>query len=113
MANNFYPSVNLTGNIQRSKLDIDFASMPSMGTKSIEQTDNASFKDVMSGLASNLNTQLNAPDELLKGAMRGDKDVDIHDVMTAMAKSEIAVSVATTLTTKVIQAYDKIIQISV
>ncbi|MBQ3818984.1 flagellar hook-basal body complex protein FliE, partial [bacterium] len=36
-----------------------------------------------------------------------------HDVMTAMAKSEIAVNVATQLTGKVIQAYDKIMQIQV
>ena len=33
--------------------------------------------------------------------------------MTAMAKSEIAVNVATQLTGKVIQAYDKIMQIQV
>jgi len=56
---------------------------------------------------------LNAPDKLLKSAMTGDSDVDIHDVMVAMAKAEMSVSVATQITTKVIQAYDKIMQISV
>jgi flagellar hook-basal body complex protein FliE len=67
----------------------------------------------MSGLAEDLNTQLNAPDNLLKDVMAGNKNVDIHDVMTAMAKSEITVNVATQITGKVIQAYDKIIQIQV
>ena len=41
------------------------------------------------------------------------KNVDIHDVMTAMSKSEISVSVATQLVGKVINAYDRISQISV
>ena len=45
--------------------------------------------------------------------MQGNTNVDIHDVMTAMAKSEISVNVATQLTGKVIQAYDKVMQIQV
>ena len=38
---------------------------------------------------------------------------NIHDVMTAIAKAEISVNVATTATGKVIQAYDKITQIQI
>ena len=45
--------------------------------------------------------------------MSGNKNVDIHDVMTAMAKSEISVNIATQITVKVINAYDRVMQISV
>ena len=45
--------------------------------------------------------------------MSGNKNVDIHDVMTAMAKSEVSVNVATQMVGKVIQAYDRIMQIQV
>ena len=61
----------------------------------------------------NLNNDLNAPDNLLKDAMTGNNNVDIHDVMTAMAKSEISVNVATQVVGKVIQAYDRVMQIQV
>lgn len=108
----FYPKINLTGYVQNN--------IPDMGIKHIspaklESMDEQSvgFKDVMSGLASNLNEELNAPDALLKKAMSGSSDVDVHDVMTAMAKAELTISVATQITSKVIQAYDKIMQISV
>ena len=50
---------------------------------------------------------------MLKDVMSGSKNVDIHDVMTAMAKSEISINVATQITGKVIQAYDKVMQIQV
>lgn len=119
MANGFFNSfnrVNLTGHIQNSPTDMGIGSMPSMPTmkvNSIDETQSGSFKGFMSGLVGNLNQSLNAPDQLLKDAMTGNNDVDIHDVMTAMAKAEISVNVATQVTSKVIQAYDKIMQISV
>lgn len=111
MSNSFYQKVDLTGRIQNTPAG--FNSMPSMNIDSIDETPKANFKDVMSGLANNLNQDLNAPDKLLQSAMSGDSDVDIHDVMTAMAKAELSINVATQITTKVIQAYDKIMQISV
>ena len=113
MTNNFYPNVNLSGLIQSGFGDIGMNSMPSMKIDSAEGASNTSFKGVMSGLANGLNSDLNAPDKLLKDAMTGNNDVDIHDVMTAMAKAEISINVATQVTSKVIQAYDKIMQISV
>ena len=67
----------------------------------------------MSGLVENFNNELNAPDNLLKDAMTGNNNVDIHDVMTAMAKSEISVNVATQVVGKVIQAYDRVMQIQI
>lgn len=112
MTNGFFsPRVDLTGSIRKGGMDLNLGSIPSMNIDAKEK--DTSFKDVMTGLANGLNNDLNAPDKLLKSAMTGDSDVDIHDVMTAMAKAEISVSVATQLTSKVIQAYDKIMQISV
>ena len=106
-----YQKVNLSGRIQNN---------PNIGTLNLtpninlsEGPEQSSFKDTIAGLAGNLNQQMNAPDNLLKKVMNGDDDVDIHDVMTAMAKAEMSVSIATQVTSKVIQAYDKIMQISV
>lgn len=111
MSNGFYQKVDLTGRIQNTPAG--FNTMPSTNISSTDESQQSNFKDVMSGLAQNLNQDLNAPDKLLQSAMAGNSDVDIHDVMTAMAKAEISINVATQITTKVIQAYDKIMQISV
>jgi len=114
MASNFFSKVNLSGHIQSGTGS--FNSMQSLAPsnlESIDETSASSFKGVMSGLTQGLNNNLNAPDQLLKDAMSGNSDVDIHDVMTAMAKAEISVNIATQATTKVIQAYEKIMQISV
>lgn len=109
----FYPQYDLAGRIQHTKLDTGFGGIPSARMSRVEDTAAPDFKQVMSGLAENLNTELNAPDNLLKDVMSGSKNVDIHDVMTAMAKSEISINVATQITGKVIQAYDRIMQIQV
>ncbi|HNW25927.1 MAG TPA: flagellar hook-basal body complex protein FliE [Candidatus Gastranaerophilaceae bacterium] len=110
----FYPKIDLAGRIQNSRLDMGIQSMPSARLDELSAPGEIkSFKGVMSGLVENLNQEINAPDQLLKDAMSGNGDVDIHDVMTAMAKAELSVNVATQITTKVIQAYDKIMQIQV
>ena len=111
--NSFYPQYDLAGRIQHTKLDSNFGTLPSARLDRIEEKSSPDFKTVFSGLVEDLNAELNAPDDLLKDVMSGSKNVDIHDVMTAMAKSEISINVATQLTGKVIQAYDKIMQIQV
>lgn len=113
MFNSFYPQYDLAGRIQHTKLDTGFNGMPSARMDRVEAPGSPDFKQVMSGLVENFNTELNAPDNLLKDAMSGNGNVDIHDVMTAIAKSEISVNVATQLVGKVIQAYDKVMQIQV
>ena len=113
MSNGFFPNIDVAGRIQASKIDTGLGSMPSVRMDSISETGATDFKGVMSGLVSNLNQDINAPDQLLKDAMTGSNNVDIHDVMTAMAKAELSVNVATQITGKVIQAYDKIMAIQV
>ena len=111
--NGFYPHYDLAGRIQHTKLDTGVGDMLSARMSRVERPETQDFKQVLSGLVENFNTELNAPDNLLKDAMSGSMNVDIHDVMTAMAKSEISVNVATQITGKVIQAYDKVMQIQV
>lgn len=110
---NFYPKVGLTGQIQNTIPGFGVKNMTPTQLDSMDSTQKGGFKDVMSGLANNLNNDIKAPNELLSKSMSGSSDVDIHDVMVAMSKAEISVSVATQITSKVIQAYDKIMQISV
>lgn len=112
MANSFFQKVNLMGSVSNTPFGMNV--MPSAKLDMLDETQQPeSFKDVMGGLVHGINNDLAAPDKLLKSAMAGDSDVDIHDVMTAMSKAEISVNVATQITSKVIQAYDKIMQISV
>ena len=110
MYNSFYPQYDLAGRIQHTKLD---TMTPSARISRVETQSTPDFKQVMSGLIENLNTEINAPDNLLKDVMAGNQNVDIHDVMTAMAKSEISVNIATQITGKVIQAYERVTQIQV
>jgi flagellar hook-basal body complex protein FliE len=105
-------SFDLAGRIQHSKLDTGLQSIAPARLDPME-TPGSDFKTVFSGMMQNFNTELNAPDNLLKDVMSGNGNVDIHDVMIAMSKSEISVNVATQITGKVIQAYDKIMQIQV
>ncbi len=109
----FYPSYNLSDRIQHTKLDSGVYGMPSARMDRMETPATGDFKMVLSGLVENFNTELNAPDNLLKDVMSGNTNIDIHDVMTAMAKSEISVNIATQSVGKVIQAYDKVMQIQV
>jgi flagellar hook-basal body complex protein FliE len=114
MTNGFYsPKINLTGRIQNLNTEFQIGSIPTLALSKLDEASGVNFKGVMSNLVQNLNQDLNAPDKLLTASMNKNSDVDIHDVMTAMAKAEMSVSVATQITSKVIQAYDKIMQISV
>jgi flagellar hook-basal body complex protein FliE len=112
MLSNFYPSQDfLVGSIQKGKLDTRLDDMPSARMDQINQPEGPSFKSVMGSMVNTLNDQVNAPDQMIKDVMMGSKNVDVHDVMTAMAKAELNINIATQVTGKVIQAYDKIMQI--
>ena len=113
MFKGFYPRYDLEARIQHTKLDSWGYDIPSARMNRIEEVGTADFSSVMSGLVENLNTTMEAPDNLLKEAMMGSENVDVHDVMTAMSKAELSITVATTITGKVIQAYDKIMQLQI
>lgn len=112
MINGFYPNYDLEARIQHTKLD-SWGDNPSARINRVEAPSTADFKSVMSGLVEGLNTSMNAPDNMMRDVMMGSENVDIHDVMVAMSKAEISVNIATTAVGKVIQAYDKIMQIQI
>ena len=108
----YFPNYDLAGRIQHTKFSSGF-NMPSIRLDRVEKPETQDFKQVFSGLVENFNKELNAPDDLLKDVMQGNKNVDIHDVMVAMSKTEISVNIATQAVGKVINAYDRIMQINV
>ncbi len=108
----YFPNYDLAGRIQHTKFSSGF-NMPSVRLDRVEKPETQDFKQVFSGLVENFNKDLNAPDDLLKDVMQGNKNVDIHDVMVAMSKTEISVNIATQAVGKVINAYDRVMQINV
>ena len=58
-----------------------------------------------------MNEVTNKPQVLASEAMQG--RADIHDVMAAVAQSELTVQLATTVTGKILQTYEKIMQIQI
>lgn len=70
-----------------------------------------SFKDTMQNMISQMNEITNKPEQLTIDAMQG--RADIHDVMVAVAQSELTVQAATTITGKILQTYEKIMQITI
>jgi flagellar hook-basal body complex protein FliE len=109
---NYFPNYDLAGRIQHTKFSSGF-NMPSVRLDRVEKPETQDFKQVFSGLVENFNQDLNAPDDMLKDVMQGNKNVDIHDVMVAMSKTEISVNIATQAVGKVINAYDRVMQINV
>lgn len=83
------------------------------GNISINSNDTTtkSFKDVVSDLMVELNDVVEKPKEMTNLAMQG--KAEIHDVMSAIAQSEITVQAATTVTGKILQTYEKIMQIQI
>jgi|GluameStandDraft_1065615.scaffolds.fasta_scaffold05818_3 flagellar hook-basal body complex protein FliE len=109
MPEGFTPRINLNDRMEHSK--ISSTRLGNIRTNSVEQPETTDFKSVFSGLVENLNQELNAPDEITKDALAG--KADVHDVMAAIAKSEIQMNIATTTIGKVLQTYEKIMQIQI
>ncbi|MBQ4646783.1 MAG: flagellar hook-basal body complex protein FliE [Candidatus Gastranaerophilales bacterium] len=90
--------------------------MPSMrlnGNISInsEETNIKSFKETFGEMMSEINQITNKPEQVAAAAMQG--KADIHEVMAAVAQSELTVQAATTITGKILQTYEKIMQIQI
>ena len=109
MSERFTQKINLNDRIEHSK--ISSTQLRNTRLNSVEQPETTNFKSVFSGLVENLNQELNAPDQLTKDAISG--KADVHDVMAAIAKSEIQLNIATTTVGKVLQTYEKIMQIQI
>jgi flagellar hook-basal body complex protein FliE len=69
------------------------------------------FTTMLQGMLSGISETTGKPDALLESLMRGDPNVDIHDVMIANSEAELAINTTTQSLTKIIQAYDRLLQI--
>jgi len=82
------------------------------GMVSIDSQNNTvSFKDTLSNMVSELNEVTNKPQQMSADMLQG--KADIHDVMAAVAQSELTVQAATAITGKILQTYEKIMQIQI
>ena len=111
LENSITPNINIFSDLS-TRMPIDEFSQKGFGASNID-SEGKSFKSVLSGLVSNINTDINKPDQLLNEQMTGNSDVDIHDVMTAVAKADLGISLATQITSKVVSAYSTIMNISI
>ena len=108
--NRIVPNINIFSDLSPS-MPIDEFSRNGFGASNINK--GSDFKTVLSGLVSNLNNEIEKPDQLLSAQMSVSPEVDIHDVMTAISKAEIGVTLATQTTSKVIAAYNAVMQIQI
>lgn len=109
MNTNFIPRLSLTEVSNPFKADF------TGHVRKIQMPDDVqgpTFKDAMSNLVETVNTTMSTPDTLMKEAMTGGT-VDVHDVMIANAKAELLVNITSQVATKVVQAYDRILQIQI
>ena len=104
-----FPKINVVGSMAQAKLNTNF---PPMRVDSVNSNSGVSFSQTLLDATKNLNETLNKPETVMEDMLQGN-GADIHDVITAINKAELSVDVATKITTKVIQAYDKIMQIQV
>lgn len=110
MRDQFIPKINLPLSISDTKL---YRYDSPMRLKAVENSPEIpSFKEVMTGMAKELDNTIKAPDQVLQNAMLGN-GADIHDVMIAISKADVGVNLAVQIDTKVLQAYDKVMQIQV
>ena len=109
---NLIPQLGMQNSIQ-GNMNTNFVSaFGSSSSGAIDAPQKGGFKNVMSNLTNDINSTINAPDQLLQDSVAGN-GVDIHDVIIAMNKAEIGVNIATQLTTKIVQSYEKIMAIQV
>ncbi len=105
-----YNNVFKVGAIGGSPIAGATSQLPALGN--VQQTGGSNFKNLLSGLANNVNATMAAPTQMMEEhVMHGTHE--IHDVMMANSKAELTVNIAAQFTTKIVQAYDKITQIQV
>lgn len=77
----------------------------------IEKPTKGGFETILSGMVQNVNQTIEAPDALMEQAVLG--NADVHDVMAAISKSEIQVNLAASVTKKILQTYEKVMNIQI
>ncbi len=110
--NRIVPNINIFSNVSQA-IPLDDFSKRGFGLSKIDKEKETGFKDILAGLVSNVNEEIQKPDQLLQAQMSGNQEVDIHDVVTAIAKADLGVTMAVQMTSKVITAYNQVMQISI
>lgn len=77
------------------------------GHVSFNQNDNVTFSQTVANMISSANQTLGAPEQLTIEAVTTG-NVDIHEVMIAMGKSEVAFKLITAVAQKGIGTFDKL-----
>ena len=108
MRDKFIPKLQLKANISETKA---YTFDKPLRLENLQMTEEIpKFSNVFEGLVKNVNDTVKAPDQVMEDVILGN-GADIHDVMIAMSKAELAVNVTTQMTSKVIQAYEKVMSI--
>jgi flagellar hook-basal body complex protein FliE len=85
---------------------------PWEASQPLQSVQGPSFQQAITQSLQSINNTARAPDRLLQEAITTGR-VDIHEVMIANTKAELAINMTSTVVTKAIQAYDRILQIQV
>jgi flagellar hook-basal body complex protein FliE len=107
---NYIPKVQLQSEIGNDKLSTLGGSVRMDAIDGSSET--PSFKNILTNMGTELNNTVKAPEQALQNSMTNNS-ADIHDVIIAMSKAELGVNIATQLTTKVVQAYEKVMSIQI
>jgi flagellar hook-basal body complex protein FliE len=78
----------------------------------MDAPEKTNFQSTFANTLNQLNDTVSAPDNMMHDALTTGS-VDVHDLMIANAKAELLISITTQVATKVVQAYDKILQIQI
>ena len=73
--NRAVPNINIFSNLSQ-KMPIDDFSKQGFGLSKLDAQKETSFKDILSGLISNVNNEIQKPDQLLQAQMMGNQDVE-------------------------------------
>lgn len=112
MYENFVPKIKVEKNVVNFEPpEFVTSAKPSSNVNPTEKT--GGFSEIMGNMIDQLDETVKAPDSVMQDMLTGQNGTDIHDVMIAMSKAELGVNIATQVTTKVIQAYEKIMSIQV
>ena len=112
MSNSMIPKVDFTSMITSSKIDTEGPNPFRLSVIKTEDGNSQSFSEVMTGLVKNLDDEAKKPDKIMTEAMVN-PNIDVHDVMLAVNQAELTLTIASQVTTKILQGYDKIISMQV
>ncbi len=112
MKNSYIPKLTLPTQSPVSMGNTLFSPGGPSGLQAKGMGNQVSFKNVMLDTVGKVNETLAKPDAMMMETITNGT-YDVHDVMLAGAKAELAVTITAQLTTKVVQAYDRILQIQV